>query len=61
MTTLFVLFILGILALPIIHAQYLQQAKGFSKREAYKNFDLIGFGYILVAAPAIAHWAARPW
>ncbi|MFM1880860.1 MAG: hypothetical protein RLZZ344_1094 [Pseudomonadota bacterium] len=61
MNTLFVLFILGVLALPFIHAQYLQQTKGYSKREAYRNFDLMGFGYILVAAPVIAQWVARPW
>jgi len=61
MTALFVLAILGILALPFIHVHYLQQHKGFTKKQATLNIELMGFGYVLVAAPAIAQWVARPW
>lgn len=61
MTALFVLAILGILALPLIHVYYLQQYKGFTKKQATQNIELMGFGYVLVAAPAIAQWVARPW
>lgn len=61
MTTLFVLAIILILALPFIHVRYLQQYKGFSKKQATQHIELMGFGYVLVAAPAIAHWVARPW
>jgi hypothetical protein len=61
MTTLFVLAILGVLVLPIIHVRYLQQSKGFTRQQATKNIELMGFGYILVAAPAVAYWVARPW
>lgn len=61
MTALFVLAILLVLALPIVHVRYLQQYKGFSKKQASQNIELMGFGYVLVAAPAIAQWVARPW
>ena len=51
----FVLYLIVVIAAPIVYPIYLQRVKGVEKKIALKNADLFGFAYI----PRIALFVAQ--
>ncbi|CAM8644555.1 hypothetical protein MCEMIE11_01242 [Burkholderiales bacterium] len=53
-TALFVLAILGMMALPFVHIRYLEATKKVPSRHARQNSELFGFVYALLIGVSLS-------
>lgn len=55
----FILFLLVVIAAPIVHQLYLRRVKGLEVNTVRRHLDLIAMAYIPLVGTLVAMWAAH--